>query len=61
MLKRILSVLQSVLAAFFGVQSQAKYNQDFTQNDSILPFIIMGILVFAVFIGVVLVFVNIML
>ena len=37
-----LKVVQSVLASAFGVQSQQKYQQDFSQS-AIAPYIVVGI------------------
>jgi len=37
-----LRVVQSVLASAFGVQSQQKYQQDFSQS-AIAPYIVVGI------------------
>ena len=42
-MKSLLSVIQSVLAAFFGVQSEQKRRQDF-KHASPWPFIMTGIL-----------------
>ncbi|MBR9791795.1 MAG: DUF2970 domain-containing protein [Gammaproteobacteria bacterium] len=38
-----LKVVQSVLASAFGVQSQQKYQQDFSQT-TIAPYIVVGII-----------------
>lgn len=38
-----LKVVQSVLASAFGVQSQQKYQQDFSQT-TIVPYIVVGII-----------------
>lgn len=38
-----LKVVQSVLASAFGIQSQEKYQQDFSQT-TIAPYIIVGII-----------------
>ena len=38
-----LRVVQSVLASAFGVQSQQKYQQDFSQT-TIVPYIVVGII-----------------
>jgi|TARA_B100000780_G_scaffold277383_2_gene247948 uncharacterized membrane protein len=38
-----LKVVQSVLASAFGVQSQQKYQQDFSQT-AIAPYIVVGII-----------------
>ncbi|MEM0910084.1 MAG: DUF2970 domain-containing protein [Pseudomonadota bacterium] len=55
---KLLSLLQSVLAAFFGVQSATKHERDFTQSDSPVPFIVTAVIVFIVFILGVLIFVK---
>ncbi len=59
--KQALSLLQSVLAAFFGVQSSSKHKKDFTENDSPTPFIITAILVFVLFLVSVFAFVKLVL
>ncbi|MFC3034122.1 DUF2970 domain-containing protein [Pseudoalteromonas fenneropenaei] len=46
---RWLSVMQSVLAAMFGVQSDAKRHQDFTAPHP-LPYIIFGIILVVLFV-----------
>ena len=38
-----LNIVQSVLASAFGVQSQQKYQQDFSQT-TIVPYIVVGII-----------------
>ncbi|RJE76017.1 DUF2970 domain-containing protein [Pseudoalteromonas citrea] len=40
---QLLSIIQSVLAAIFGVQSHGKYQHDFN-TSSFLPFIVVGII-----------------
>lgn len=53
----ILQVIASVLASFFGVQSDRNYQRDFEQT-SIVPYIIVGVVMVFVLIGVLLVIVN---
>lgn len=43
------SVLQSVLAAFLGVQSEQKRQQDF-QSTSIWPFVVTGVILTLIFV-----------
>ncbi|WP_095504641.1 DUF2970 domain-containing protein [Paraferrimonas sedimenticola] len=45
-MKRLLSTVTSVLAAFFGVQSEANRRDDF-QRQSPLPFIVTGLVLAA--------------
>ncbi len=40
-------VLFSVLASFFGVQSQLNYQRDF-QNQSVVPYVVVGVLMVAI-------------
>ena len=44
MLTQFWQVFMSTLAAFFGVQSDKNRHRDFSENDSPIAFIIMGIL-----------------
>ena len=53
----ILQVIASVLASFFGVQSDRNYQRDFEQT-SIIPYIIVGVVMVFVLIGVLLIIVN---
>ena len=39
-------VLFSVLASFFGVQSQSNYQRDF-QNQSVVPYVVVGVVMVA--------------
>ena len=48
-LTRLLRALKSALAAAFGVQSNANRERDF-QSDSIVPFVIAGVIVTVVFV-----------
>jgi len=52
-----LKLLQSILAGAIGVQSNKKYQEDF-QSNSILPFVIGGIIFTGLFIGSILLLVN---
>ena len=36
-------VVKSVLASFLGVQTHQNYQEDFTQANSIVPFVLVGI------------------
>ncbi|WMN58822.1 DUF2970 domain-containing protein [Pseudoalteromonas xiamenensis] len=54
---RWLSVLQSVLAAMFGVQSETKRQRDFHQPRP-LPYIVIGVILVVLFIIVLLALVN---
>ncbi|MBD3586835.1 DUF2970 domain-containing protein [Salinimonas sp. HHU 13199] len=47
---RIISVILSVLASAFGVQSQQNYQRDFSEKSP-LPYIITGIIVTALLVG----------
>ena len=48
-MRHFLSALQSVLAAFFGVQSEKKRRADF-QNHSIFTLISIALLLFIIFV-----------
>lgn len=53
----LIQVIRSVFAAFIGVQSDKNRQQDF-QSDSILPFIIVGVLMALLFVGVLIILVR---
>ncbi|PAJ72625.1 DUF2970 domain-containing protein [Pseudoalteromonas sp. NBT06-2] len=57
-MNHFLNVLQSVLAAAFGVQSEKKRKQDF-QQASLIHIIIVAIMFLAIFIAFVILVVNI--
>ena len=46
----LLQVIASVLASFFGVQSDNNYQRDFEQT-SVVPYIVVGIVMVIVLIG----------
>ncbi|WP_371193591.1 DUF2970 domain-containing protein [Glaciecola sp. SC05] len=41
-------IVKSVLASFLGVQTQRNYEQDFTQANSIVPFVLVGVVMVVV-------------
>lgn len=43
-------VVKSVAASMFGVQSEKKRQADFSSHQSILPFLIVGVVFVAVFV-----------
>ncbi len=53
----LLQVIASVLASFFGVQSDNNYQRDFEQT-SVVPYIVVGIVMVFVLIGALLLLVN---
>jgi hypothetical protein len=54
---RFIAVVQSVLAALFGVQSEQKYQDDFNK-PSALPYVVVGIVLVTLFVILLSVFVN---
>ena len=50
-------IIKAVLGAFIGVQSEKQRLQDF-QSDSAVPYIITGILMAALFVGILLLIVS---
>ncbi|WP_100642687.1 DUF2970 domain-containing protein [Alteromonas facilis] len=52
-----IQVLMSVLASFFGVQSQANYQRDFEQT-TIVPYIIVGVVMVVLLVVSLVVLVN---
>ena len=53
----LFQVITSVLASFFGVQSDDNYQRDFEQT-SVVPYIVVGIVMVIVLIGALLLLVN---
>ncbi|WP_100658020.1 DUF2970 domain-containing protein [Alteromonas flava] len=53
-------VITSVMASFFGVQSQANHQRDFTQT-SVVPFIVVGIFMVLLLIAGLLMIVDLLL
>lgn len=43
-------VVKSVFAAFLGVQTEQNYKEDFTQATSIAPYIVVGVIMVALFV-----------
>jgi hypothetical protein len=43
-------VIKSVFAAFLGIQTAQNYEEDFTQAKSITPYIIVGVIMVAIFV-----------
>jgi hypothetical protein len=48
-MKRLLSLIQSVLAAFIGVQKEDKYREDISSNSP-WPYILVGIVMTLLFV-----------
>ncbi|MFC3122968.1 DUF2970 domain-containing protein [Agaribacter flavus] len=57
-LRQLPSIVWSVLASFFGVQSEKNYRKDFSQFDSILPFVLVGLFMLIAFVLFVIALVN---
>ncbi|BBN83009.1 hypothetical protein PA25_29940 [Pseudoalteromonas sp. A25] len=54
---KLLRVLQSVLAALFGVQSEQKYHDDFSKPE-VAPYLVVGIILVAALVVTLALFVN---
>jgi len=52
-LKSYLKIIQSVLASFFGVQGNNKYNEDndYLEKNGFTPFLIVGIFIVIIFLS----------
>ncbi|WP_088331385.1 DUF2970 domain-containing protein [Lacimicrobium sp. SS2-24] len=51
-------VVKSVAASMFGVQSEKKRQADFSSHQSIVPFLIVGVIFVAVFVISLIIFVK---
>jgi hypothetical protein len=58
-LKKWLKLIKSVSASMMGVQSQKNYEDDFSEQ-SVLPFVITGVIIVVIFVVSLVVFVNIL-
>jgi hypothetical protein len=52
-LKNLLKIINSVLASFFGVQGNKKYNEDndYLEKNGFTPFLIVGIFLVIIFLS----------
>ena len=52
-LKNLLKIINSVLASFFGVQGNKKYDQDndYLEKNGFTPFLIVGIFLVIIFLS----------
>jgi len=50
MIKKWLGVVKSVAASLMGIQSQQNYEEDFNTAQSVVPFVITGIVLVALFV-----------
>ena len=52
-LKNLLKIINSVLASFFGVQGNKKYDEDndYLEKDGFTPFLIVGIFMVIIFLS----------
>ena len=51
-MKNLLNIIQSVLAAFIGIQKDSKFNDDdkFIEKNGFMPYLIVGLLLALIFI-----------
>jgi len=51
-MKTLLNIIQSVLAAFIGIQKNSKFNDDekFIEKNGFIPYLIVGIFLALIFI-----------
>ena len=51
-MKTLLTIIQSVLAAFIGIQKNSKFNDDdkFIEKNGFLPYLLVGLILALIFI-----------
>jgi len=51
-MKTLLNIIQSVLAAFIGIQKNSKFNDDdkFIENNGFMPYLLVGLALAVIFI-----------
>ena len=51
-MKTLLNIIQSVLAAFIGIQKNSKYNDDdkFIEKNGFMPYLLVGLFLALIFI-----------
>jgi hypothetical protein len=62
-MKTLLNLIQSVLAAFIGIQKNSKFNDDdkFIEKNGFLPYLLVGLLLALIFILLIITAVSIIL
>lgn len=62
-MKTLLNIIQSVLAAFIGIQKNSKFNDDdkFIEKNGFMPYLIVGLFLALVFIITIVTVVSIIL
>jgi uncharacterized BrkB/YihY/UPF0761 family membrane protein len=62
-MKTLLNIIQSVLAAFIGIQKNSKFNDDdkFIEKNGFLPYLLIGLLLALIFILLIITVVSIIL
>jgi len=62
-MKTLLNLIQSVLAAFIGIQKNSKFNDDdkFIEKNGFLPYLLVGLLLALIFILLIITVVSIIL
>ena len=62
-MKTWLNIIQSVLAAFIGIQKNSKFNDDdkFIEKNGFLPYLLVGLLLALIFILLIITVVSIIL
>ncbi len=62
-MKTLLNIIQSVLAAFIGIQKNSKFNDDdkFIEKNGFLPYLLVGLLLALIFILLIITAVSIIL
>lgn len=62
-MKTLLNIIQSVLAAFIGIQKNSKFNDDdkFIEKNGFMPFLLVGLVLALIFIITIVTVVSIIL
>ena len=62
-MKTLLNIIQSVLAAFIGIQKNSKFTDDdkFIEKNGFLPYLLVGLLLALIFILLIITLVSIIL
>jgi len=63
MMKNLFHIIQSVLAAFIGIQKNSKFNEDdkFIEKNGFMPYLIVGLFLALIFILLIVTAVSIIL
>lgn len=62
-MKNLINIVQSVLAAFIGIQKNSKFNHDnnFIEKNGFMPYLIVGLVLAFIFVILILMMVSVIL